>query len=1153
MGEFIGKRVVPRHDGVWDKTKNYEPLVIVLNETDDDSYISRRDVPAGTVLTDEYYWSVCSRFSEQMRLLADDVDADVKAMHKDVEDTKSAMSKELTETKSAMSKELSDTKDAMSKELSDTHDAMSRELTETEARMTDSVGRANAAMQDTQTAMNEAVEQMTARLDANISASTDADADYAAEVVDARVDGKGTVYPNLGEALRRHDAFLRPVVKPTIESYYACSAEGGNLSTATIDGAIVNGRCVAVDYDLHYEHGVEASNYIRARMGIDKNVFAQKIAGKNLIIQIYSSAECAVVLGFGYTPDMVQRTCYIVNHLLKVGYNEFVLDTTLWDFISKEEFNDQSDYLHIHWCFGNLRGMPPVNGDYCFRFSCYAEEAKMEKSLPGMDTVPHVLRAIYAHHAERADEAILSENAVSAGVEQVARLVGMDKPHGHFDETGLYTWKITKDTVQLSDMGFSVLIGNAASLKGKKLILMIDEAFPVTTIDMNLGYSWGNQSYATIKPLFVHLYENYWMLDFDEALEKVETARNLPDFEGDIYIMIYGNTAWDLSTLTDGEMLYNRYRFYATTEGLVYNTSIFDTRKEIDAVEKQSKQNTERINGVLVNKGRNVKVTEGMGGDFSNYGTSSLEYLDDERCNIRYTFAKTGGHIYPATQIGTYGELKGKMLKLCMRNVSAENTDALYVNVNVSNKSGLGSNPYTSIHTVAPLPGEDAMLSYDISEYAAVYKTKTGTDIPDDTDIFLVLYFKTIYNRDGIERSLEFFWYVLDVDSAYRSTGIAVEALHANVAEHAYSAGTAGYSEYAGSSSNAGAENIVKRIGANGAKGTLDEKNIYTWAITGDTAQKTDIGFSLYAGTTEELKGRTIILYKDETFPVQSTAMNLGYAWGGKTFASVSSLFTHLWGCYYAAQFDDLYAHVTAQKDMAEYEGDIYFMLYYNTAWDLTTLAEGETVYNRYTLFATLDGLVFDSGSLDVVRRMETLEKQTTVTDKLMDGLAEDMAQMEDRMKTVEQSTPGTFDPSIGNVLYGKKYVSCGDSFTQGDFSGWTDENGLSGKNSPVIYDADWKVYKTYPWWIAKRNNMTLVNEALCGSIMPLSKQYIAYRDTGEGDAVAEGYRNPFSYKRYAAIPEDADYITFWFGINDASNTNLGTIDDTTNETFYGA
>lgn len=191
MGKFIGARIVPKHCGVWDETAEYEVLSIVLEEGTGDSYISRKAVPAGTGLQQTDYWAICSRFSEQMQIFSDDVDVDVKAMHKDVEDTKFAMSKELADTKESMSKELSDTKSAMSGELAGT-----------EARVTEEVNTAVKAMQDTEAAMNEAVDQMTARLDANVSASTDTDADYAAEVVDARVDEEGTVHASAGTAMR---------------------------------------------------------------------------------------------------------------------------------------------------------------------------------------------------------------------------------------------------------------------------------------------------------------------------------------------------------------------------------------------------------------------------------------------------------------------------------------------------------------------------------------------------------------------------------------------------------------------------------------------------------------------------------------------------------------------------------------------------------------------------------------------------------------------------------------------------------------------------------------------------------------------------------------------------------------------------------------
>ena len=125
------------------------------------------------------------------------------------------------------------------------------------------------------------------------------------------------------------------------------------------------------------------------------------------------------------------------------------------------------------------------------------------------------------------------------------------------------------------------------------------------------------------------------------------------------------------------------------------------------------------------------------------------------------------------------------------------------------------------------------------------------------------------------------------------------------------------------------------------------------------------------------------------------------------------------------------------------------------------------------------------------------------------------------------------------NVLYGKKWVACGDSFTEGDFNGYVDENGLSGKNSPVIYDAIRGMYKTYPWWIAERNNITLINEAKCGSDF----------------TNIEGASNPFSVSRYQAVPKDADYITLMFGLNetDLTTEQIGAKTDTTNATLWGA
>ncbi len=124
------------------------------------------------------------------------------------------------------------------------------------------------------------------------------------------------------------------------------------------------------------------------------------------------------------------------------------------------------------------------------------------------------------------------------------------------------------------------------------------------------------------------------------------------------------------------------------------------------------------------------------------------------------------------------------------------------------------------------------------------------------------------------------------------------------------------------------------------------------------------------------------------------------------------------------------------------------------------------------------------------------------------------------------------------NVLWGKTWFATGDSYTEGDY-----------RNAP---NDDWKLEgnrcKTYPWFIAQRNSMTLINDALCGSILPLSKEHLA-----DPENVPDTNRRPFTVNRYLKIPADVDYITLMFGANDAYHDEMGSIDDTENKSFYGA
>lgn len=125
------------------------------------------------------------------------------------------------------------------------------------------------------------------------------------------------------------------------------------------------------------------------------------------------------------------------------------------------------------------------------------------------------------------------------------------------------------------------------------------------------------------------------------------------------------------------------------------------------------------------------------------------------------------------------------------------------------------------------------------------------------------------------------------------------------------------------------------------------------------------------------------------------------------------------------------------------------------------------------------------------------------------------------------------------DMLHGKTLVTCGDSFTEGDFWDYVDMNGNNDRRSPEIFDREWNCYMTYPYWIARRNGMKLINMARCGAML--------------GYPPDDSRCEVFVKEKMFQIPEDADYILFKFGINDSWHTTVGTPDDTDPRTFYGA
>lgn len=60
--QYIGARYVPEFTGAWDATRIYEPLC-VADDSNGNSYTSRKIVPAGTPLTNREYWAPSGNYS----------------------------------------------------------------------------------------------------------------------------------------------------------------------------------------------------------------------------------------------------------------------------------------------------------------------------------------------------------------------------------------------------------------------------------------------------------------------------------------------------------------------------------------------------------------------------------------------------------------------------------------------------------------------------------------------------------------------------------------------------------------------------------------------------------------------------------------------------------------------------------------------------------------------------------------------------------------------------------------------------------------------------------------------------------------------------------------------------------------------------------
>jgi len=186
MAKYVGKRVVPKLCGAWNDHTKYEMLSVVLDESTGDSYVARKEVPAGTGLNQTDYWALSSRYSQQYQNLSDQLTETLRAVRADNNETETAIRQNNTATAQAIQQD----NDA-------TEQAITQDNANTRTYVDEVTSAALANLAEGRQEMNSAKDTLNARMDSIVGGATE-----ETEVLDARVDVNDNAHENLGAHIR---------------------------------------------------------------------------------------------------------------------------------------------------------------------------------------------------------------------------------------------------------------------------------------------------------------------------------------------------------------------------------------------------------------------------------------------------------------------------------------------------------------------------------------------------------------------------------------------------------------------------------------------------------------------------------------------------------------------------------------------------------------------------------------------------------------------------------------------------------------------------------------------------------------------------------------------------------------------------------------
>ena len=91
----IGGKVIPSHEGIWDKNREYDPLSDVYYQGN--TYRSKKNVPIGIDITNKNYWIISAEYNEQLEIIKDSLNSNMSELKTSFDNFKSNQDLEFKE------------------------------------------------------------------------------------------------------------------------------------------------------------------------------------------------------------------------------------------------------------------------------------------------------------------------------------------------------------------------------------------------------------------------------------------------------------------------------------------------------------------------------------------------------------------------------------------------------------------------------------------------------------------------------------------------------------------------------------------------------------------------------------------------------------------------------------------------------------------------------------------------------------------------------------------------------------------------------------------------------------------------------------------------------------------------------------------------